>query len=79
MDKGPDGEPGTHVLTFKRNGAASDTTFVPVAKPVDPENSQAPLAAYKSVDDDAVRKDKYGSTYVPEKPASKDKASKASA
>ncbi len=48
-----DGETeGTNVLTFNRNGGFVSAQFVP--KPVAPDEP-APLAGYKSVDDDAVR------------------------
>lgn len=42
--------PGTHVLTFKRNGGPNDTFFIPTAQ----IDEQPP---YKSVNDDAVRAD----------------------
>ncbi len=54
---GKDGEDvaGTHILTFKRNGAPSDTQFVEAPKAAEatykPDYSSAP-----SVDKDAVRK-----------------------
>lgn len=54
---------GTHVLTFKRNGAAQDTQFVPTAQPALKEDipgtpvpvPPVPYADAPSVDEDAVR------------------------
>lgn len=47
-----DGNDGTHVFTFNRNGALQgDPVFTPTVAP-------HPLAGFKSVDDDAVRTDK---------------------
>ncbi len=68
-------EDGTRILTFKRNGAPSDTTFVPVEKPketaVDTKGPTAdasaadakpPAKPYPSVDKDAVRADDWQTT-----------------
>jgi hypothetical protein len=59
------GHDGTHVLTFKRNGAYASSEFIPTDKPVaelapptEPPPPSNPLVGYKSVDDDAVRTDK---------------------
>ncbi len=50
---------GTHILSFKRNGSPADTTFVATPKAPGPPQPKevAPLAGFKSVDDDAVRTD----------------------
>lgn len=48
------GETGTHIVTFKRNGGQTGKLeFVPVEAPK--SNPAQPLAGYKSVNDDAVR------------------------
>jgi len=65
---------GVHVLTFKRNGAYASSEFIPTEKPeadaapaTEPAPPQqpsppiAPLAEYKSVNDDAVRNGEYTS------------------
>lgn len=50
--------PGTHVLTFKRNGGPNDTSFVPTNPPK--EAVDKPLYAdAPSVDKDAVRGDSW--------------------
>ncbi len=43
----PDGIDGTHTLTFKRNGTASDQTFTPVERP-----AGAPLPVGKQLSED---------------------------
>lgn len=62
--------PGTHVLTFKRNGGPNDTSFVPTAqideqpdyksadegtREVNHTPQDAPLSQYASVNDEPIR------------------------
>ena len=60
IGKDADDTPGTHILTFKRNGGPQETSFTPVAAiPTQPAYADAP-----SVDKDAVRADAW-STKTP--------------